>query len=390
MISLQNQMEMKQVFTVTLFLICLTSFAQNDHSHPNIFIITLDGYRWQEVFNGADPSLLSDKKYVADTATAIARWGDSSIDLRRKRLMPFFWNVIANKGSLYGNRNYDNKVDVSNRYKISYPGYNEIFTGYPDPEFIPNLPKYNHNENIFEALNNTETYKNQVAAFCSWNILPYILNKEQCSFPVNAGYENINNEEDSTETSVINALQDNVEVKEHTRYDEFTFMYAKEYLKKHHPKVMLIGFGETDEFAHARRYDMYLQQANKIDNMIGELWYEVQQNPYYKNNTIFIITTDHGRGKKHNRWPYHFSVIKGSGEAWMAFMGTPLVAEGEVKVSGQLYQKQIASTIAYLADQTFNPKHKPGEKIALKKIYSQKENQVQTFKYLDTKVIAAN
>ena len=238
---------MKQVLFISLLLICLNSFAQNDYSHPNIFVITIDGYRWQEVFNGADPSLLTDKKYVADTATAVARWGDSSIDLRRKRLMPFFWNVIANKGSLYGNRNFDNKVDVSNRYKISYPGYNEIFTGYPDPEFIPNLHKLNQTENIFEALNKTETYKDQVAAFCSWNILPYILNKEQCSFPINAGYENVVNEEDSSETSLINALQDNVVEKEHTLYDEFTFMYAKEYIIKHHTKVMYVGFDETDE-----------------------------------------------------------------------------------------------------------------------------------------------
>ena len=382
---------MKQVITLTLFLICLISKAQKDQNHPNIFVITLDGFRWQEVYNGADPSLLSDKKYVADTATAIARWGDTSKDLRRKRLMPFFWNVIAKKGSLYGNRNYDNKVDVSNKYKISYPGYNEIFTGYPDPEFIPNLPKYNTNENIFEALNNTDNYRNQVAAFCSWNILPYILNKQQCSFPVNAGYEPVKNEDDSLQTSVINLLQENVEQKENTRHDEFTFMYAKEYLKKHHPKVMLVGFGETDEFAHARRYDMYLQQANKIDNMIGELWYEVQQNPFYKNNTIFIITTDHGRGIKHNRWPYHFSVIKGSGEAWMVLIGNQLVAEGEVKESGQLYQKQIASTIAYLANQTFNLKHKPGEKITRIKLYHQQENnQQQALRFTETKIMAIN
>ncbi len=36
----------------------------------NIFIITIDGFRWQELFNGADESLINNSKYTADTALA--------------------------------------------------------------------------------------------------------------------------------------------------------------------------------------------------------------------------------------------------------------------------------------------------------------------------------
>ena len=49
----------------------------------------------------------------------------------REELMPFLWRSMASKGQLYGNGLYGNKMNVSNPYKISYPGYNEIITGRP-------------------------------------------------------------------------------------------------------------------------------------------------------------------------------------------------------------------------------------------------------------------
>ena len=55
-----------------------------------------------------------------------------SSEERRKLLMPFFWNTIAKQGQVYGNRRYSNNVNTANKYWFSYPGYNEIFTGYPD------------------------------------------------------------------------------------------------------------------------------------------------------------------------------------------------------------------------------------------------------------------
>jgi hypothetical protein len=81
----------------------------------NIFIITIDGFRWQEVFNGADPALISNEKYTPDTATMKMLYGSPDTEGRRKQLLPFFWNVIA-EGQLYGNRHYDNKVNTSNIY----------------------------------------------------------------------------------------------------------------------------------------------------------------------------------------------------------------------------------------------------------------------------------
>ena len=59
---------MKFVFFVYCLIISSVSYAQTDSSAENIFIITTDGFRWQEVFSGADPGLISNPRYVDDTA----------------------------------------------------------------------------------------------------------------------------------------------------------------------------------------------------------------------------------------------------------------------------------------------------------------------------------
>src|SRR6516164_5351091 len=127
------------VFCLSLF-VYLAASGQNSLKTENVFIITTDGFRWQEVFTGADSNLINDKQFVEDAGLIKQMYWDSTAELRRKKLMPFFWNTIATQGQLFGNRFYRNKVNVRNIFKISYPGYNEMLTGYPDPVFIPNIP----------------------------------------------------------------------------------------------------------------------------------------------------------------------------------------------------------------------------------------------------------
>jgi Type I phosphodiesterase / nucleotide pyrophosphatase len=357
---------MKPIFIVALCA-CTIQIAsaqtQTAKEPPNIFIITIDGFRWQEIFDGADPALLSNPGYVKDTSLLQELYGGNSREIRRRRLMPFFWSTIAHQGQLYGNRNYNNKADVKNFYKISYAGYNEIFSGYADPTLVPNTPRFNKNANLPGHLNTLVPYKDKCVAFSSWNIFPYILNEGQNNLAVNSGYEHTE-ATDSTE-SIINEVQDSIQGKKSCRYDALTFLIAKQYMQRQHPKLMVLGFGETDEFAHSGRYDMYLQRANDIDRMIAELWYNVQTDPFYKNNTTFIITTDHGRGKKINTWPGHHLFIKGSGEIWLAMLGKGIEARGEITTAGQIYQNQIAQTIAGLTGIPYESVHTTGQPIDL-------------------------
>lgn len=320
----------------------------------NLIIITIDGLRWQEVFNGADTILLNDESETPDPSTMQILYGGSTGIERRKKLMPVFWSLVARKGQVYGNREHDNKVNVANSYSISYPGYNEILTGTADPQVATNRKYYNPNINVLEWLDAKPAFHGKVAAFSSWDVFPYILNEKRNGLPINSGYQpaSIN----SSTQAIANRIQEEaIEEKTGTRYDQLTFITAREYMRAHQPRVLFLGLGETDEFAHDGRYDLYLQQAHAIDQMIGELWHWIQTTPGYQNNTTILLTTDHGRGKKRSKWSSHGSLIRGSSETWLAVIGPGIAPLGEVQEEQQWYQQQLAQTIARLLGETFEP-----------------------------------
>jgi hypothetical protein len=323
--------------------------SQQQQIAENVFIVTMDGFRWQEVFGGADEYLISDNKYTLDTGLTKLQYWDTCQTERRKKLMPFFWNVIAKHGQLMGNRAYGNNVNVSNFYKYSYPGYNEILTGKNDFLIYSNQPVLNLNRNILEMLNEQDAYKGKVVAFSSWSIFPYILGQSRNGLPVYSGYSTLPDTAINDTQALLHELQDQVIVeKKATRHDAITFLSAFEYVKTHQPKIVMIAFGETDESAHDARYDQYLQHASDADRMIANLWYYIQSNPMYKDKTALLITTDHGRGKKTHQWHAHNFMTPGSGQTWLAAIGAGVDVKGELKVPSQLYQKQIAATIASL------------------------------------------
>src|SRR6201986_637116 len=105
-----------------LSFLAVVCFLTSSVAQKHLFVITIDGFRWQEVFTGADAALVGNEEYVRDTALTRSLYWDSTAELRRRKLLPFFWNTIAQKGRLYGNRLWGNKVNVNNWYKISYPG----------------------------------------------------------------------------------------------------------------------------------------------------------------------------------------------------------------------------------------------------------------------------
>ena len=340
---------MKKLYT--FLLIVFISLQLNAQQTENIFIITFDGLRWQELFTGADSLLIDDSGYVKNPEKLTGQYWHRDPLKRREMLMPFFWSTIAKEGVLYGNRKFDNKVDCSNQMWFSYPGYNEILCGFADDENISSNKKIpNPNTTVLEFLNNETSFKGQVAAFGSWDVFPFIINEQRSGVPVNAGFDRAEGDDLSKEERLLNKLQEEIRGPwGSVRLDPFTHHYALEYIKRMQPKVLYISYGETDDFAHDGEYDQYLYAAQQTDQYIKELWEYVQSNDHYKDKTTFLITTDHGRGTyPKDTWRSHGIDIDGGGEIWIAAIGPDTPALGEVKDVGQLYQNQVAATATML------------------------------------------
>lgn len=346
---------MKKVCSLLILaFVCLRLTAQR--TSENLVIVTLDGMRWQEVFKGLDDSLANDSRYTRDRKELMDAYQGNSEEEKRKKLFPFLWNTIAAKGQLYGNRGYQNNIDNANPYWFSYPGYNEIFTGYPDTTINSNDKILNPNENVLEFLNKKVEFKGKIAAFTTWDVFPYILNEPRSGIMVNADIDTLTFNQPALK--VLNDMQFLAPRPIGVRPDIITYMMAREYLKAYQPRVLYIAFDETDDFAHGGMYDEYLRSAHAQDAMIADIWNTLQSMPKYKDKTTLLITCDHGRGDKiKSEWKDHGTRISDAHQIWLAVMGPGVRSSGEMKQPLQLYQKQLAATIAAIVGFEFKCDH---------------------------------
>lgn len=329
---------------------------------PKVVLISIDGLRWQEVFHGADPEILAQPRFL--------RHPDQREQLPQQpqQLMPFFQQVIKTQGLLVGDRQQGSEMDVSNPWHFSYPGYNELLSGYPDPAINSNGKIYNPNITVLEWLNQQPALQGQVAAVGSWDVLPYILNAPRSGLPVNAGFADFAGPmgETDAEIALLNQLQRQTPSPwSAVRLDVFTQRFALASLQKHQPRLLYIAYGETDDFAHDGQYDQYLKAVQRTDQFIAEIWQTLQADPFYRDQTTLIITTDHGRGNQSHNWQHHASGralagymkklssvagssggIDGSDQIWLAALGPAVPARGLVATTSPWQQSQVASTVA--------------------------------------------
>jgi len=322
----------------------------------NVFLIISDGFRWQEVFNGAEADLMTKENGgVKDTNTLRKAFWRDTPEARREALLPFFWSEIASHGQLFGNQTKGSVVTVTNGKKFSYPGYNEILTGAPDARIDSNDKKPNPNVTVFEWLNGRPGLRNRVAVFGTWDVFPYIFNIERSHLPTWPVWESkFGNHEIPPPQFVADLLRDTTSVWEDVTYDSFLFHAVTDYVKHKQPRLVFVGFGETDEWAHAGRYDLYLTAAHHMDDFVRRLWELTQSLPQYSGKTTFIITADHGRGSGPVDWKSHGEKVANSEGDWIAVIGPDTPSAGERTQTAPQTQSQIAATIAALLGEDYH------------------------------------
>ncbi len=359
---------MNTIFFLSMMLTVLASAEkQAEATQPsiaeNLVVVTLDGFRPEDFFGGADENLLNrEAGGVRDVEALKSRFWRETPEERREILLPFIWGTLAQEGQIFGDRSQGSPVTLTNGFKFSYPGYNEMFCGFGDPRIDSNAKIPNPNRSVLEFLDEQREFNDRVAAFCTWDVFPSILRAEQNELEVYAGWTPI---ADEPLTERLQTLNQMVERLPHywpnNAFDAIAIEAGLDHLIKHHPRVLYIGLGETDEWAHERRYDLYLQAAHRSDRFLAELWKTLQTIPEYRDNTSLIITTDLGRGVKTSDWTDHGSNVPGAEYLWIAVLGPTTPALG-VRTNIETTQSQIAATIATLLGEDFcadSPKAAP-------------------------------
>ena len=344
-------------------------------AHPlktrNVVLIVSDGLRWQEIFTGADPTLMNGERggIWADPKDLKRKFWRDDVGERRKALFPFLWSVVAKQGEIFGNQTKGSVAQVTNGMAFSYPGYNEMLTGHPDPKIDRNEFGPNPNLTVFEWLNRMPEFRGKVAVYGTWTVFKDIFNEKRSGLVMQAGWDLPEKGKLTPRQELINELyRTTTPLDDEDTYNSFIQIPLLDYVKTARPRVLFVGYGETDNWAHQGRYDLVLQCAHGFDYFVQQLWETMQAMPEYRGQTTFILTTDHGRGSGLVEWKEHGVDEKGSENIWIAVMGPDTPALGERQNVGPVTQSQLAATVAALLGKDY-PHEVPSASKALPDVW---------------------
>ncbi len=334
--------------------LAVATLAASAHAQPaatHVVLITIDGLRWQEFFGGADRDYF--KRDANGEAGEVAdRFWRPTAEARRAVLMPFVWKTMAVQGQVFGDPSAGSTVRFTNGLWFSYPGYSEMLAGVADPRVDSNRKVPNPNVTVLEFLHGRPGFDGRVAAFGAWDVLPFIVNAERSRVPVGSGWTPVPAPSTERERAINTLASD---LPRYWSYGPFDVPYmhaALEALQARRPRVLYVMLGETDEWAHEGRYDLYLDAAQRADRFVEQVWTLLQSSPEYKDRTALVVATDHGRGATTKDWTDHGRDVAAADRSWIAVLG-PGVAPLGVRRDLNVTASQIAATVAALAGEDF-------------------------------------
>lgn len=321
-----------------------------------VVLIVSDGLRWQEVFTGADPLLLDEKiggSWVSEAELRARYWNEDPV-VRRSLLFPFLWGTVGTQGQLFGNQTRGSVAQVSNGKAFSYPGYNEMTTGFPNDAIDSNEFGPNPNVTVFEWLNQKAVYRGHVAVYGTWNVFDNIFNRPRSHLVMLTGWTLPARLHETPRDALLRELyQTTTQFDEEDAPNSFLQIPLLDYVQTGQARVLFVGYGETDNWAHQGRYDLVLDSAHRFDRFVQQLWQTMQAMPAYRGHTTFIITTDHGRGSGPTEWKEHGIEEKGSENIWIGVLGPDTKPLGERHDIQAVVQAQIAATVAALLGENY-------------------------------------
>lgn len=284
-------------------------------SKAKVVLITLDGVRWQEIFNGTDFFLYKGKMVPA------------------RELLPNLYYHFVDGGMVIGK---DSKFIATGPAHISLPGYLEIMRGHPstdcqENDCIPRL-KEDTMADLFD----------KSAVFASWDTIRFTVGKNTNKFVVNCGRhfrsQGWKDAELEDDQKFPVAWGDPI-----YRPDDLTEKAAIEYLQYNSPDFIWISLGDTDEWAHYGDYNGYIEALKQADKFVGMVVQMVKTGEDGQDFT-FIVTADHGRGLD---WRHHGWDIE-SARDWLMLSGRGIPRKGFVRYSEKKSLSNILPTVKEL------------------------------------------
>ncbi|MEO0232070.1 MAG: alkaline phosphatase family protein, partial [candidate division WOR-3 bacterium] len=184
----------------------------------------------------------------------------------------FIWDSLRPKGTIYTNFYVTGITYTTASHSVIINSSHEIlllniYTPQIQKQFFPGIGEY-----LIKYLNLPQ------------NKVYYISGKNTIwKYPISLlpGF----GESCSPKIVLTQSSQDDIEV-----YDSLVNIMDRD-----HPRFIYAVFPEIDEMGHHGGWNGYINAIKQADSLCFEVYKKIQDDPFYKDSTLFIITTDHGR-----------------------------------------------------------------------------------------------
>ena len=292
-----------------------------------VVLVTIDGARWQDVFEGSNPEF------------------SGAPSIPPEQLMPRTLALVASRGVALGaTREGCAKVHTAGASNVSLPGYLEIFTGHAS-HCLDNSCSQVEVSVLDEAV---RAGVSGVASIGGWEELSKAVSGGNAGVFVSVGRSW------PDDVPAVDHLGDLVAAGNaadaypgHAEYrpDAATAAIALEYLRVAKPALFHIGLGDTDEYGHRGDYPSYLDALRRADALVGAVADVLATMGDDGEKTTVIVTPDHGRNADFRD---HGAFHPESARTFLIAFGSRLVPRGIGCPTRDITLADVAPTVRVL------------------------------------------
>ena len=248
-----------------------------------VVLITIDGARWQDVFEGSDSGF------------------SGAPSIPPEQLMPRAHQLVATRGVALGATLQGcGTAHTAGASNVSLPGYIEIFTGHAS-QCLDNQCDRVEESVLDEA---ARAPSGSAASISSWELLLSATSGGGTPVFVSNG-RGYPGEPPATDKVLSQAVAAGRNADPYPGYSEYrpdaaTIAIALAYYRAEKPALFHIGLGDTDEYGHRGDYASYLDALKRADSLIGTVADLLDTMGPLGAKTTVIVTPDHGRNSDFN------------------------------------------------------------------------------------------
>lgn len=326
-----------------------TTAAAPSPKASRLVIVTLDGVRWQDVFEGVDPRLAEAHHLRASEIVSAAA------------LTPNLHRAMARGVALGGSE--ETPLAASGPNFASLPGYVELLSGRPSSCQRNDCAKASERTILDACRELPDTTDDDVTMIGSWETLERAAGVDTSRMVISTGRHHGSQREhlrrDRASATLLRRGEKAFPPPGQNDYrpDRLTAPLALEVLATKKPRCLFVGLGDSDEHAHLGDYRSYLRALAFADRFVGDVLATLDAMGEAGAKTTIVITTDHGREAS---FVGHGARAPESARVWLVAAGAGVDRE---TFRGASRLADVAPVLASLLGATLAP---PSSAVALR------------------------